>query len=136
LIFAEEFEFHIDKFLASLNLYIRENGFYKIYFPTSDIILNVYDVLIDFDYMIIDFPQLFHSERGSLGTKYVYWNDPKHEPLKITAEHLKGEIRTDLKSEIKIGWNSACRKPLMDVQDPKFFCEMQFENSQETKYHK
>ena len=127
LTLTQELWFSKDQFLVSLNSHTRENNFYEIYFLVSAIILNIYNVLINHNHVRIDSSQLFYNKRDCLETKYVCWNDLKHKLMNI--------IMKNLKNKIKLEWDSACQKSLIDVKDSRFFCEIQFKNSQESEHH-
>ncbi len=123
-----DLRYHEEDFFASLHQDRRKCGSYEIYFPSSDVVLNVYDILVS-DYKVeIDPPRFFHGERArNLRTRCVCWCDPTHKLLNVSRRNMVGPW--------KLGYGQEGRHQVLNRGHPEFCCEMQLNPSQGSEYH-
>jgi hypothetical protein len=85
-----DLRFRKKQFLKSLRGHPRLNKKYEVHFPSSNITLNVADVVGSFDVIPVDTKRLFSYRHKNLQSAYLLWNDPEHKVRIIDSEDIVG----------------------------------------------
>jgi hypothetical protein len=85
-----DLRFPIDTFLESLRGRPGLNKKHEVYFPSSNITLNVADVVLSSEIIPVDTKRLFSYRYKNLESAYLLWNDPEHKVRIIDSEHIVG----------------------------------------------
>ncbi len=82
--------FRKDSFLKSLRDRPLLNSKNEVYFPSSNITLNVADIVIAPEIISVDTKRLFSYRHQSLKSAYLLWDDPEYKFRTIHSEDIVG----------------------------------------------
>jgi hypothetical protein len=85
-----DLRFRKDSFLNSLRGRPTPNKKYEVYFPSSNITLNIADVTNSFEVIPVDIKRLFSYRYKNLQSAYLLWNDLEHKVRTIDSEYIVG----------------------------------------------
>ena len=117
MIFADDISgdlrYSKNSFLTSLKHH-RHVSPHELYFPTSRLTLNVYNIFFNTESSSVDPQRLFSGKKArKLRTKYLCWNDQGTQPSTISIREMKGPY-------LELGGREAIRR----AADPRFYCIM------------